>query len=180
MPARATSARRFAESVFDLAKEQNAFDRWLDDLETIRSTFTNPDMARFLADPKSTLADKEAVVVKLLEGKVDRLALNLARLLVQRELTETIAGIERDFRQMVNDERNIAVAEVTTAVELGKQQLDLVKQRLEVLTTKNIELQTKLDPSILGGFVARVGDTLIDASLATRLATLRQDLLAHT
>src|SRR5581483_8781099 len=98
MPARATSARRFAESVFDLAKEQNAFDRWLDDLETIRSTFTNPDMARFLADPKSTLADKEAVVVKLLEGKVDRLALNLARLLVQRELTETIAGIERDFR----------------------------------------------------------------------------------
>ncbi|HLY67765.1 MAG TPA: F0F1 ATP synthase subunit delta, partial [Chloroflexota bacterium] len=76
--------------------------------------------------------------------------------------------------------RNVAVAEVTTAVELDAPQQQLVKERLEALTAKRIDLQAKVDSSILGGFVARVGDVLIDASVATRLSVLRQDLLTHT
>lgn len=180
MALRGASSRRYAEGIFAIAKEQNSFDRWLADLETLRSTFTNPDMASFLSNPRSSLSDKEAVVNKLLDGKVDRLAINVALLLLRREQAEIVPGVEREFQQMVNAERNIAVADVTTAVELEGQQRDVVKQRLEILTAKHIELRTKVDKSIIGGFVARVGDVLIDASVTTRLATLRQDLLAHT
>lgn len=180
MALRGSSARRYAESVFAIAQEHNSFDRWTEDLATIREVFTNADMRRFLDDPKPTTADKEAVVEKLLAGNVDRLALNMAVLLIRREHVGAAAGIEREFRGMVNDYRNVAVAQVTTAVELDPQQRQLVKQRLEILTAKTIDLKTDVDRSILGGFVARVGDVLIDATLKTKLANLRQDLLAHT
>jgi len=176
---RGTAARRYAESVFGIAKDQNSFDRWLADLETVSDVFRNPDMAHFLADPKSSIADKEAVAEKILAGKVDKLALNTAVLLIRREQPEAVPAIEREFQQMVNDHRNVAVAEVTTAVDLDGQQRELVKQRLEALTAKHIDLQTKVDASILGGFIARVGDVLIDASLKTRLSVMRQDLLTH-
>ena len=177
---RGTSARRYAESVFAIAKEQNSFDHWLEDLATVRDVFTNPDMARLLADPKSSASAKEAVVEKLLAGKVDRLALNTALLLIRRKHVGVASDLERDFQQMVNDYRGVAIAEVTTAVELDTAQRQLVKERLEALTAKRIDLQTKVDKTIIGGFVARVGDVLIDASLTTRLQSLRQDLLTHT
>jgi F-type H+-transporting ATPase subunit delta len=177
---RGAASRRYAESVFAIARDQDSFDRWLEDLATIREVFTNADMARFLADPKPSLSDKEAVVEKLLAGKVDRLALNTALLLIRREQGEAAAGVEREFQQMVNDHRGIAVAELTTAVELDGSQRALVQERLEQLTAKRIRLETKVDKSIIGGFIARVGDTLIDASLRTRLQVMRQDLLTHT
>ena len=177
---RGTAARRYAESVFAIAKDQNSFDRWLEDLATVRGVFSNADMARFLADPKSNTSQKTAVVEKLLAGKVDRLALNMALLLVQREQAAAAPAIEREMQRMVNDHRNVAVADVTTAVELDNTQRELVKQRLEALTAKSIDLQTKVDTSIIGGFIARIGDVLIDASLQTRLQVLRQDLLTHT
>lgn len=177
---RGTSARRYAESVFAIAKEQNSFDRWLEDLVTVRDVFANPDMAHFLADPKPSIADKEAVIEKVLGGKVETLALNTARLLVQREQSAAAAGLYTEFQRMVNEHRGVAVAQLTTAVELEPAQQQVVKERLETLTAKRIELQTKVDKNIIGGFVARVGDVLIDASLATRLQALRQDLLSHT
>lgn len=180
MALRGSSDRRFAESVFSIAKEHNSFDGWSDDLEAIRSVFTHPDMRRFLDDPKPSMADKEQVVEKLLGGKVDRLALNLAILLIRREQIGIAAGVEREYQRMVNDHRNVAVARVTTAIELEPQQRQTVKQRLEALTSKTIELEMNVDTSIIGGFEARVGDVLIDATLRTRLANLRQDLLAHT
>jgi len=177
---RGTSARRYAESVFAIAKERDSFDRWLGDLATLRDLFTNLDMARFLADPKPSLSEKEAVVEKLLAGKVDRLAINTALLLIRRKHVEAAADLERDFQEMVNEHRGVAVAEVTTAVELDAAQRQMVKDRLEALTAKRIDLQTNVDKSIIGGFVARVGDVLIDASLTTRLQVLRQDLLTHS
>src|SRR5581483_1660492 len=180
MALRGATARRYAESVFAIARDQNTFDRWLEDLATIRAVFTNPDMARLLADPKPGLREKEAVAERLLRGKVEPLALNLARLLIQRQVAGLIVDIERDMQAMVNEDRNIAVAEVTTAVELDRQQLDVLKQRLEVLTAKTIRIEPRIDKSILGGFIARVGDVLIDASLTTRLASMRRELLAHT
>ncbi|HLG72683.1 MAG TPA: ATP synthase F1 subunit delta [Chloroflexota bacterium] len=177
---RGTSARRYAESVFAIAKDQNSFDRWLEDLSTVHNVFANPEMARLLADPKPSVADKEAVIEKVLAGKVDKLALNTALLLVRREQASTAGDLERDFREMVNNYRNVAVAEVTVAVDLDPGQQQMVKERLERLTAKTIELKTKVDKSILGGFVARVGDVLIDASLATKLQNMRQELLTRT
>ena len=177
---RGASSRRYAESVFAIACDQDSFDRWSADLTTVGDVLTNPEMARFVADPRPSASDKEAVIEKLLAGKVDRLAINTALLLVRHKHADAAGNVAREFQQMVNEHRGVAVAEVTTAVELEPGQRQMVKERLEALSAKRIELDTRVDKTILGGFVARVGDVLIDASLATRLQVLRQDLLSHT
>jgi len=180
MPLRGAASRRYAESIFAIAKDQHSFDRWLDNMATLRALFTNSNMRRFLDDPKPTPQAKEQTLHTLLDGKVDPMAVNVAVLLVRREHVGITEALERELQRMVNDERNVAVAEVTTAVELTSHDQELVKQRLETLAAKSIQLEMRVDNDILGGFVARVGDTLIDASLKTRLANLRQELLAHT
>ena len=180
MALRGAASRRYAESIFAIARDNNSYDKWLEDVAVIRGLFTNADMRRFLDDPKPTPEAKEQTLHTLLDGRVDPMAVNLAILLVRREHVNIAEALERELLRMVNDARNVAVAEVTTAVELTPQDRDLVKQRLETLAAKTIQLETRVDKNILGGFVARVGDTLIDASLTTRLANLRQELLAHT
>src|SRR5207247_11261640 len=101
-------------------------------------------------------------------------------LCIRCEAAEARAPLMLDVQGMLNEHRNVAVAEVTMVIELDATERQLVKERLEALTAKSIELQTKVDKEIIGGFIARVGDVLIDASLATRLQVLRQDLLTHT
>ena len=180
MALRGAASRRYAESIFAIARDNNSYDKWLEDVATIRGLFVNADMRRFLDDPKPTPEAKEQTLHKLLDGRVDPMAANLAILLVRHEHVGMADALERELQRMVNDARNVAVAEITTTVELTPQDSDVVKQRLETLAAKTIQLETRVDKDILGGFVARVGDTLIDASLKTRLANLRQELLAHT
>ncbi len=174
---RGTAGRRYAESVFAIAKDANTYEKWLADLSTIESVFTDPNMARFLADPKPSLTQKEAAVQQLLTGKVDKLALNVAIILVRRDHATSVPALRRELQRLINEERNIAVAHVTTALPMDDAELDRIKQRLSVLTAKNIELETSVDKSILGGFVAKVGDVLIDASLTSRLEAMRHQLL---
>ena len=79
--------------------------------------------------------------------------------------------------RLVLDYKNQAIAEVTTAAPMDEQQLNRVRQALERNTGKTILMQTKVQPEILGGVVARVGDQVIDGSIRHRLATLKQQLL---
>jgi len=86
-------------------------------------------------------------------------------------------NIGREFEQLVRNYRNEAVADVTTATPLDDGQRAIVKQGLERLTGKTIIMQTRSDPSILGGVVARVGDQVIDGSVRHRLSALQHQLL---
>jgi F-type H+-transporting ATPase subunit delta len=85
--------------------------------------------------------------------------------------------IADELQQMVFDYKNQAIAEVTTATPMDENQRTVVKQALEHKTGKQILLHTRVDPSILGGVVARVGDQIIDGSVRYRLAALQQRLL---
>src|SRR5581483_6064561 len=86
-------------------------------------------------------------------------------------------NIASELEQLVLDYRNEAIAEVTTAAPLSEIQQTSVKRALETRTGKTIIMQTHVDPSILGGIVARVGDQVIDGSIRYRLSALQQRLL---
>ena len=174
---RGTAGRRYAEGVFAIAKDQRAYDRWLADLAAIENVFSDSNMARFITDPKPAAQRKATVVEQLLRGRVDELALHLALILVRRGHAAAVPALRRELQRLINEERNVAVAQVTTAVPLDGVETNLMRERLSALTAKQVELETAVDPSVLGGFVARVGDVLIDASLASRLEAMRQQLL---
>jgi F-type H+-transporting ATPase subunit delta len=176
MPAGAI-ARRYAEAIFDIARKQNTIERTLDDVQGIAQVFAHRTLAYLLSEPKVPAKRKETAIRQALEGKVLPTSLNLALLVVQRELVEVMPGIARELNQLVLNYKNQAVAQVTTATKLDEAQMAQVKKALEQRTGKTILLETRLQPDILGGVVARVGDELIDGSVRTRLALLRQQLM---
>lgn len=172
-------ARRYAGAIFDLARKQNTLDRTLEDVKEIAALFAIRKLAYLLREPKISFKRKEKAIREALASRVQPTSLNLALLLVQRELVDYMQNIATELETMVLDYRNQAVAEVTTAAPLDEKQQELVKTALERRTGKTILLQTRIDPSILGGIIARVGDQVIDSSVRYRLASLQQRLLTQ-
>jgi F-type H+-transporting ATPase subunit delta len=169
--------RRYAEAIFDIAREHNTIDRTLEDVQGIASLFSNRTLVYLLNEPKVPARRKEQAIRQALAPKVLPTSLNLALLVVQRQLVEAMPNIARELAQLVLDYKNQAVAEVTTAAPMDEQQLSRVRQALEHRTGKTILMQTKVQPEILGGVIARVGDQVIDGSIRHRLAVLKQQLL---
>jgi F-type H+-transporting ATPase subunit delta len=170
-------ARRYAEAMFEIGLKQNKLDQTLDDVREIAQVFANRKLAYLLREPKVPLQRKETALRQALASKVLPSSLNLALLVVQRELIELMPNIARELEQLVLNYKNQAIAEVTTATKIDDAQTALIKQALERRTNKTIILQTRIQPDILGGVIARVGDQLIDGSVRYRLSALRQQLL---
>ncbi len=171
-----SAGRRYAHAIFDIAREQNKLEQWAADLDTIAYTFNAPNVQPFLANPKSSHDQKALFVKNVLESKVGPEALNLAQMLVTRDRQTFGDAINVEFTKLWNQLRGIEVAEVTTAIPVSQHEQDQIKANLIARTGKQITLNMLVDPEIIGGLVARVGDTLIDGSVRTRLQNLRKQL----
>ena len=171
-------ARRYAGAIFDIARKQNTLDRTLEDVKEIAQLFAVRKLAYLLQEPKIPAQRKQTAIRQALADKVLPTSLNLALLVVQRELVDLMPNIGSELEQLVLNYKNQAIAEVTTATKLDDAQMDLIKQALEHRTGKTILVETKVQPEILGGVIARVGDRIIDGSIRYRLNVLRQQLLA--
>jgi F-type H+-transporting ATPase subunit delta len=171
-------ARRYAMAIFEIARKQNTLDRTLEDVKEIAQLFAIRKLVYLLQEPKIPAQRKETAIRQALANKVLPTSLNLALLVVQRELVDLMPNIGSELEQLVLNYKNQAIAEVTTATKLDDAQMDLIKQALERRTGKTILVETKVQPEILGGVIARVGDRIIDGSIRYRLSALRQQLLA--
>src|SRR6266851_3764283 len=155
-------ARRYAGAMFDIGLKQHSLERTLEDVRGIAQVFAHRKLAYLLREPKVPAQRKETAIRQALADKLLPTSLNLALLVVQRELVDIMPNIANELEQLVLDYKNEAIAEVTTATKLDAAQQELVKQALERMTGKTIIMQTRVRPDILGGVVARVGDKVID------------------
>lgn len=170
-------AKRYAQAIFSLAKERGALDRWLDDLAMLNDLMSDPAVAEYFESPKVPKAEKlQAVDRVLADGQPE--ARNLAHLLVERGRMDIIPELAQLYAQMVLEERGVAVADVITAEPLGPTEQEMVQQRLSRLVGKAVQARFHVDPSIIGGVVARIGDQLIDGSVVNQLRQLRSRLVA--
>ncbi len=170
-------ARRYAGAIFDIAVKQNTLDQTFADVQEISRLFAIRKLAYLLREPKIPLQRKETAIRQALASRVLPTSLNLALLVVQRGLVDLMPNIARELHQLVLDYKKEAMAEVTTAMQMDETQRSLVKRALERMTGKTILLETRIQPAILGGVVARVGDKVIDGSVQHRLKSLQQQLL---
>ena len=134
-------------------------------------------MTFILSEPNIQFARKEQVVRDLLQDKVQKDALGLALLMVERQHVEGVKAVRDEFERLYDNYRGQAHAELTTATPLDDDLREQVKADLQRVTGKRIILHERVDPSILGGAIARVGDTLIDGSVRRKLSLLRQQIL---
>jgi F-type H+-transporting ATPase subunit delta len=172
------AAKRYAQAVFSLAKEQGTLDRWLEDLAVLNDLVSDPRAHQMLTSPAANESEKLKMVDQVLASS-QKEARNLAHLLIQRGRVEAIPDIAQIYGAAVLQERGIVIAEVTTAEPLGQSEQAMVQRQLSRMVGKNVQLRLETDPDIIGGVVARVGDQLIDGSVLNQLRRLRTRLAAR-
>ena len=170
------SARRHAQAAFQIALERSELDMWRGDLKRISEAMEDPLLVAFLQSPKVPFEEKARILSQRLEG-INPLAMNLAFLLVAKGRLGIVEEIVLEYGRLLDEHRGIAHAEVATAVPLDLDEKDRLTHRLSDMMAKEILVTTKLDPSIIGGLIARVGDKLIDGSIKSRLLALRESLV---
>ena len=170
--ARATSSRRLAQAAFEVALAREGIDRWEKDLADVQALLLNEDFAAMLESPQVPARVKLDGVDMLLRDVSLRVR-NFVGVLVTRGQTRRFEAIFEEFRRLADDRRGIARAEVVTAVPLDHEWRGRVVQGLETIVGKKVILTERVDPAIIAGVVARVGDRLIDGSARARLRDLR-------
>ena len=178
MAVRSPSARRYAEAVFELALDAEAFVQWSGDLQTIADFVGEPDVANILSSNRVPRAEKQRLLAAGLQAEISPLAWNLVRLLEDRGKLHLARDIQTIFQEKVDDARGVAHATVTTAVPLSDEERNAIAARLSQITGKQVDVTPVVDESIIGGIVARVGDQLIDGSTKSRLVALKRQLSA--
>ena len=171
------AARRYADAVFGLASRDNSHDAWAADLDRLAALLDVPQAAKALTSPAVPPSQKLAVIDAEVPGLRPHTR-NLLHLLLHRERLELLPGIALAFHDLLNRARGIATAHVTTAVPLDDAARQQLATRLSRYLGQQVELVTTVDPSIMGGVVARVGDLLLDGSVRGRLEALRRRLVA--
>jgi F-type H+-transporting ATPase subunit delta len=172
---RGAAARRYAQAAFEIARDNKNLERWLSDLKTLSGVFGSPEVVSLIEDPKLTEDDQRKIIARLLEpGLVSELPMNLLHLLVRRNRLSALPRMVEVFQELYNKEKGIVIAEVTTAVPLSDEQGRKVADHLSQVTGKTVNLRLRHDPGILGGMITRIGDEVIDASVASRLAALSE------
>jgi F-type H+-transporting ATPase subunit delta len=177
--ARVASAKRHAQAVFQLARERDEVEKWRSELKTIAATLADPQLRAILEDPKIHLGDKENLINKCLPG-ISRLALNFTYLLVAKQRLNILEQIVSEYELMADALQGLEHAQVVTALPIDKQEEVKLTEHLATITGKKIVLTTEVDPAIIGGFVARVGDKLIDGSTKAKLEALKRSLVQAT
>ena len=174
---RTASSRRYAQATFQIALERDELDAWLYDLMLLASALDSGELSDYLDAPQVPVAQKVELIKNTLGDSVSLLALNLASLLASRGITYLMPGIVKQYQQLLDAHQGIERAEVVSAVPLDNSQQQEVAELLEGIVDKTIRLSPIVDPSVLGGFVAKVGDRVIDGSTRTKLRVMRQDLV---
>lgn len=173
---RGVAAKRHAQAVFQLALERGELEKWLSALKTIAPILSDPELMAVLESPKVHLNEKIELIKRCLPG-IDQLVLNLVYLLVARRRLRLIDQIVSEYELLVDAYQGIEHVEVTTAIPLDEGDRKRLSERLAAITEKQIVLATKVDSNVIGGFVARIGDRLIDGSIRNKLDSLRKSLV---
>jgi F-type H+-transporting ATPase subunit delta len=172
---KAPKGKRYAEAAFDIAKEKGRIDEWLNDLQLAQEALRDEALLAYLEVPKVAL-DRKVRVLQLALGDLDRLALNLVTILTSRTALALLPEIVTEYRRLVDVHLNRQSAEVVTAVPLKEEQRNRLNRQLERLLGKEVVLTMQVDPEILGGLVARLGDRIVEGSTRERLRAMRKSL----
>jgi len=168
-------AGRYALALFELAQEAKAVDAVSGDLSGLaRALQTSPDLARLVKSPVFSAEDQAKALKAVLEKMgANALTTKFVLLLAKKRRLATLAGAIKSFESQVAKSRGETEAEVTSARVLANGEIDELKSVLKSRLGKEPRLHTKVDPSLLGGLVVKVGSRLFDSSIRSKLQRLQ-------
>lgn len=176
-----SASLQYANALADIALEQGAAEPVLKQLSEFGAAFAeSAELRTFLAAPGLSREAKHGVIEKLAARLgASKIVRNFLFVMVDNQRTPLLPDILEAFQQVIRRKQGVAEAEVSSAVNLNDAQKTQLLQTLERLTNKKIQAKYALEPKLLGGAVVRIGDTIYDGSLRSRLNEMRARLAAE-
>ena len=168
-------AARYANALFDLAVEEKAVPATEKSLSALQGMIAeSPEFQRLLNSPIFKSEDQMAAIDALsMKAGVSGIAVNFTKLMCQNRRLPVLGQAIAGFQALVADAKGEMVAEVTSSEKLTAVQLKDLSAALKARVGKDVALTTKIDSSILGGLIVKIGTTMIDNSLKTKLQNLK-------
>lgn len=171
-------AIRYATSFLESAIEKNNLDRAAEDMLVVFNAIESSSLLRrFLENPVIKLEQKKSVLREIFEKYVSPDTLKFIEFVVDKNRENALKDIAEKFLELKDEYSGVARVEIKSAFELSSEQKKMIEQRFESLLNKKIIASYLIDEKVIGGFVAKVKDTVYDASIAHQLELLRQQLL---
>lgn len=169
--------RRYAVTLLDAAAESGVADAVANDLKGVQATVAgSSDLQAFLSNRLIDGAVASSALTAMFDGKVGGLMLNFLKMVAQRRRANLLGVIVDTALRVLDERAGIATAEVRCAAELTGEQIERLQQRLSTHTGNRVQVEVQIDPSLRGGIIARIGDTVFDGSVETQLARLHRRL----
>ncbi len=171
----------YAEALMSLTKSHHITDEIAYSVRELKNLFQeSEDLRNFMASPLVSAEDKKEVMKRIVEGKVHPFLLNFLLLLVDRKRIRFLEGIFGKYLEILRQLNNVVLAEVTSAVRLYEGEAEKLAERIKQLTGANgVEIETKIDPDIIGGVIIKVGSQVYDASLRGQLRRISFSMLGN-
>lgn len=171
----ASMAGRYAAALFELAKEQKQLPQVEADLRTFQGILdSSDDLRRLVRSPVISAEDQaKALGAVLTKAGISSLTGNFFKLIARNRRLFAIADMLKDFRSLLARERGEVSADVVSAHTLTPDQMNALRDALRAQVGKDVQINTSVDPNLLGGLIVKLGSKMIDSSLKTKLSNLR-------
>ncbi len=176
-----SASLQYANAMADIALAQGAAEPAAKQLREFGAAYAeSTELRTFLASPGVSMEAKHAVIEKIVARLgASKIIRNFLFVLMDHRRTQLIPEVIAAFHQVIRQRQGVAEAEISSAMELSAAQKKEMSATLARLTGKKIEAKYALDPALLGGAVVRIGDTIYDGSLRSRLNEMRARLVAE-
>ena len=170
------AAIRYAKAILDLANSKGVAEAVNNDMKLIASTIeSNLELSTFIQNPTTKVEVKESALLEVF-ASVNGVTKGLFHLLFENKRFEILEGIASEYKKLFDESNGVEVAKVTTAIPMDAALEAKVLAKVSTLSDKKITIENIVDPSIIGGFILRIGDQQYNASVANRLQVLKREL----
>lgn len=171
-------ARRYAKALMNIGQEDGNYDRYWEELDAFTSIFQQEEQLReVLRNPTFNIPRRQAIIKEIgARLRLSPVTINFLQLLVDKDRMMYLPDITSLYRELVDEAAGRARAHLVTAHDLSKKKIEELTQGLQGLVGKQVIMEVETDPSLIGGVVARIGDTVYDGSVKTQLERLKEIL----
>ena len=171
-----TTAIRYAKAILELAHSKNVANEVASDMKDISATIANnKELSTFIVNPTVKVEVKESALLEVFANS-NAVTKGLFHLLFENKRFEILHEIANEYSNLNDEANGIQVAQVTTAIALDTDLEAKVLAKIATFSDKKITIENIIDPSIIGGFILRIGDKQYNASVANKLQELKREL----
>ncbi|MGL4912007.1 MAG: F0F1 ATP synthase subunit delta [Romboutsia sp.] len=170
-------AGRYAEALFQVGEETNSTTKLYEELNAVVEILkSNKDLYSVLKSPLVSKGERKEIVEKIFKNELSSSLTNFLKIIIDKDRVSAIEAVEKSYKELLNEKNNVIEGIAITAVSMKEDELKQLEAKLSSKYNKNVTLENKVDESILGGVLVRLGNEEIDGTVKNRLAKMKDQL----